>query len=100
MDNYLKLEQKVIESMKAKGHQTPYQTRRSSLRIQSLLTGLASIVMLLTYGFLKFGSNQQSPEMWSLPFFILLLGVTFTSRKRMQAVNQLKKEQSVNTPVE
>ena len=86
--------------MTAKGYQTPYQERQRSLKIQSLLTGLASIVMLSTYGFLKFGSNQQSPEMWSLPFFILLLGVTYTSRKRMHAVNQLEKEQSVNTPVE
>ena len=97
MDNYLKLEQKVIESMKAKGHQTPYQARRSSLRIQSLLTGIACIVMLSTYGFLKFESNQQNPEMWSFPLFILLFFVTFTSRKRMQAVSHLEREQQVES---
>ena len=80
-----------------KGHQTPYQTRRNSLRVQSLLTGIACASMILTYGFFKFEMSQGSVdniEMWSVPFFIVLLMVTFTSRKRIQAINQLEKEQN------
>ena len=97
MNNYLKLEQKVIESMIAKGHQTPYQTRRNSLRILSILTSIACASMIPTYGFFKFEMDQGSVEnieMWSFPFFIMLMMVTFTSRKRIQAINQLEKEQN------
>ena len=95
MNNYLKLEQKAIESMIAKGHQTPYQTRRNSLGILSLLTGFACVAMVLTYGLFKLEMSPISMEnmdMWSFPFFIILLVVTYTSRKRIQAINQLEKE--------
>ena len=99
MNNYQKLEQKAIESMIAKGHQTPYQTRRNSLRVLSLLTGLACVTMILTYGFFKLEMGQGSAEnieMWSFPFFIILLMVTYTSRKRIQAINQLEKNKTLD----
>lgn len=97
MKNYIKLEQKVIETLKAKGDPSPYQTRYSSLKVQSSFTGLACIIMLLTYGFLKIGSGQENLEMWTFPMFILLQMVTFTSRKRMQAINHLEREQQVES---
>ncbi len=98
MNNYLKLEQKVIESIIAKGHQTPYQTRRNSLKVLSLLTGIACATMIPTYIILKLEMGQVSVEnieLKSFPFFIILLMVTFTSRKRIQAINQLENEQSL-----
>ena len=97
MNNYLKLERKVIESMIAKGRQKPYQTRRKSLQVLSLLTGLASATTILTYILFKFEMVQgrvENIEVWSFPFFIMLLLVTFTSQKRIQAINQLEKERN------
>ena len=97
MNSYRELEQKAIESMLAKGHPTPFKTRRNSLRLLSLLTGFACAAMLATYGIFTFETGQgrvQNIEMWSFPFFIILAVVTFTSRKRIQAINQLEKEQS------